>query len=103
VCSRPGLRAKWLAVRHDIERRAFDICRVECGLVTPPVEDGALADRAVARELQAKENDNRRNDETRVEARGQHVCGPRVSNRCKKEGEAAHSYTLTTNQSAGGG
>ena len=81
------------------------ICRILEDGVAPPGLDAVETDRAVLGELQAEEDDDRRDGEARVEAGGQDVClrsfGLEKNDVSNKRG--TDSCTLSTRRSCGDG
>lgn len=78
------------------ERELVSIRGVEGHSVAPPALDRVEADRAVPGELQAEEDDDHGDGETRVKSGGQNVCKYHIvsSGAADGEGERAQLYLV---------
>lgn len=103
--STPGGGPKGAVGGHGEERRADPVRGVLEDGVAPPRLDAVRADRAVLRELQAEEDDDRRDRETRVQAGGEYVYVERKKLEWvirEREG-SAYSCTWSTRKSCDDG
>lgn len=80
-----------LALWHGKQRQLLTIRGLERHGVAPPSLDGVEANVAVLRVLQAEEDDNDRDGDTRVERGGQNVWNALESARCKARGCTVYS------------